>query len=194
MNPIVFIDCETTSLRPDRRAWEIALIKREDPGRRDREASWFVTLDDLDLGNADLMSLKIGGFYDRHPEIRQPHADSLPREAQILTEVEVLTRGALVLGSNPSFDMETLGAAMRRVGICPSWHYHPVDVPTMAQGWLLGNGINVADLPQKSDDISLAVGVDPTKFDRHTAIGDCYWISDLYDAITTLGGSRGTAL
>ncbi len=64
--PIVFIDTETTSLRPDRRAWEVGLIRRE-PGRPDAEHRWLIAADDLDLGNADSFALGVGRFYDRHP-------------------------------------------------------------------------------------------------------------------------------
>jgi hypothetical protein len=72
---------------------------------------------------------------------------------------------------------------MRAHGICPSWHYHIEDVPTLALGWLYGTGKPIPEV-RKSDAISLAAGVDPTKYDRHTALGDCRWIRDLFDAVT----------
>src|SRR5258708_5973142 len=73
---IAFLDTETTSLRPDRRAWEIAVIAR-DEAVRDKEHTWFIDADHLDLGNADLMSLKIGGFHDRHPQFRDDDGASV---------------------------------------------------------------------------------------------------------------------
>lgn len=187
---IAFIDCETTSLRHDRRAWEIAVILRR-PGQPDHEQSWLVEWHDLDLGNADLASLKFGGFYERHPQgERIPYGYALPpSEEDVLLQVEELTRGAILMGSNPSFDAETLSARMRARGICPSWNYHIEDVPTMAKGWLYGTG---RPLPEtwKSDQISLACGVDPAKYERHTALGDCAWIRDLYDVVTGRAGAR----
>src|SRR5207247_40224 len=59
-----FIDTETTSLRPDRRAWEVGIIVREERllvhptgpdviGVEEREYQFFVDHRDLDLGNAD---------------------------------------------------------------------------------------------------------------------------------------------
>lgn len=179
---IAFVDCETTSLRHDRRAWEIAVILRR-PGKPDHEAAWLITYADLDLGNADLASLKFGRFYDRHPGAEVELFD----ESEVLRRVEWLTRGAILMGSNPSFDAETLSARMRAHGICPSWNYHLEDVPTMAKGWLYGSG---RPLPEtwKSDQISLACGVNPEKYDRHTALGDCEWIRDLYGVVT--GGAR----
>ena len=39
----------------------------------------------------------------------------------------------------------------------------------------------------KSDQISLACGVDPADFARHTAMGDCEWIRALYDRVASEG-------
>lgn len=187
---IAFVDSETTSLRHDRRAWEVAVILRRD-GHPDHEQSWFVDRVDLDLGNADVQSLRFGGFYDRHARAgrRARSTEGLHSEYEVLVEVEELTRGAVLMGSNPSFDAETLGARMRAHGICPSWHYHLEDVPTMALGWLYGAGKPIPEV-RKSDQISLACGVDPQRYERHSALGDCRWLRDLYDAVTTGGGAR----
>ena len=51
MTPICAVDCETTSLRPDRRALDIALIRRDD--ECERRVQFFIELDALDLPNAD---------------------------------------------------------------------------------------------------------------------------------------------
>lgn len=191
MQPIVFIDCETTSLRHDRRAWEIAVIVRHD-GQPDHEQSWLIAANNLDLGNADPASLRIGGFYDRHPLTTVGDNDlfistasrDVWREVEVLRTVEKLTRGAILMSSNPSFDAETLAARMRAHGICPSWHYHLEDVPTLALGWLYGAGKEIPE-SRKSDAISKACGVDPAAYARHTALGDCSWIRDLYDMVTS---------
>jgi hypothetical protein len=74
MTKLVFIDTETTSLRPDRRAWDIGLIVRQE-GQEDREQSWFVDWADLDLGNADPFALKIGGFYDAPAHLAESWRD-----------------------------------------------------------------------------------------------------------------------
>ena len=130
MTRLCFVDTETTSLRHDRRAWEIAVITRE-PGKPQREDSWFVSAADLDLGNADLMSLKVGRFHERHPG-----SGVTSREATVLKLVEARTRGAHLVGAVPSFDAEVLANRMRANGICPSWHYHLLDFETLAAGWL----------------------------------------------------------
>ncbi len=141
MTKICFIDTETTSLRPDRRAWEVGLIVRR-IAAPDHEIQLFIRAEDLDLGNADLMSLNIGRYYERHPQgcgngTIQAGA-RLVSEADALAEVEFLTRGAHLVGAVPNFDADVLGQRMRANGICPSWHYHLICVENLAVGWLNG--------------------------------------------------------
>jgi hypothetical protein len=181
---ICFIDTETTSLRPDRRAWEIGLIIRNQHG--DAEHRWFVAAEDLDLGNADLMSLKIGGFYDRHPDYAgRLDTEPAPRsERDVLRRVDFLTRGAHLVGALPSFDAEVLGNRMRAHGICPSWHYHLIDIEPLAIGYLCGQAKPVPDLPWNSDYLSRLIGEEPPQDDeRHTALGDARWVKRIWDAI-----------
>ena len=203
MSGICFIDTETTSLRHDRRAWEIGIITRDDDGH-EREEQWFVDIDDLDLGNADVMSLKIGRFHDRHPHITAvtPPAARVAREKALLLRLEELTRGAHLAGAVVSFDADVLGQRMRANGICPSWHYHLIDVEALAAGYLAGSYHAIREVgknpdadgptweeaqcaipPWKSDQLSRAVGVDPDDFDRHTALGDARWARAIYNAV-----------
>lgn len=202
MTRIVFCDTETTSLRPDRRAWEIGLIARE-PGRADVEHQWFIDAYDLDLGNADVASLKIGRFYERHPQYqlgREADFTETASEVEALRLVEAITRGAHIVGAVPNFDTEVLGARMRANGICPSWHYHLCCVENLAVGWLhrhaavLENRESTLDEatrlralaspPWKSDDLSAALGITVSEEDRHTALGDARWAMHVYDAVT----------
>ncbi len=214
MTRLCFVDCETTSLRPDRRAWEIGIIARE-PGRADVEHYWFIDAADLDLGNADVMSLKIGRFYERHPQYRldrEPTITDTDTEYDALRLVEAITRGAHLVGAVPNFDADVLSARMRANGICPSWHYHLCDVEALAVGWLNGrrarqneivdayplendgkeapglvrwnDPIKHASPPWKSDDLSAALGIKVSDEDRHTALGDAKWAMAIYDAVT----------
>lgn len=173
---IVFMDTETTSLRPDRRAWEIGLIRRE-PGSPDVEYSAFIAPEDLDLGNADLMSLKIGKFFDRHPMAKGPRDDDVYSERAVLATVEALTRGATIVGAVPNFDTEVLGARMRANDLCPSWHYHLVDVETLAAGALR------KPPPWNFDELLGTYDLTYDEAARHTALGDARMVRDLYDAV-----------
>lgn len=192
MTRIVAIDTETTSLRPDRRIWEIGLIvtgpptdiRWRDPAEvEDGHYRWFIDRDGLDLGNADPFALKIGGFYDRHPQMT-PVEGVVKSEADVLRAVEMLTRGAHLLGAVPNFDADVLDRRMRAHGIAPSWHYHIIDIETLAIGFLRGRGDAVPELPWKSDDLSRLVGVEPpSDEDRHTALGDARWALRVWQAV-----------
>lgn len=200
MTKICFVDTETTSLRHDRRAWEIGIIARD--GGKDVERSWLIEAGDLDLGGADVMSLKIGRFYERHPQASAQWLTGLPiirPEADALAEVEAITRGAHLVGAVVSFDADVLGQRMRAHGICPSWHYHLIDIEALAAGWLqrhasvLENRESTLDEatelrrtarpPWKSDDLSAALGITVSEDERHTALGDARWARAIYDAV-----------
>jgi hypothetical protein len=181
---LCFIDTETTSLRPDRQAWEIAVIVRR-PELPDEPYHWFIAADNLDLGNADLTALRIGRFHDRHPDYADFH-NGAPAEPEqnVLRSVESLTRGAHLVGAVPSFDAEVLAARMRAQGICPSWHYHLQDFETLIAGFLAGQGKPVPPLPWRSDDLSQLIGVEPPgPSERHTASGDALWAARVWDAV-----------
>lgn|SRR5574341_395620 len=171
---IVILDTETTSLRRDRRAWEIGMIRIDTTG--EQEVGIYVT--DVDLSNADTMSLNIGRFYERHPQYRadlRTDDHDVWDEAEAALCVEGWTRGAHIVGAVPNFDTEVLGDMLFRHRLVAAWHYHLTDVETLVAGYLLGKGV-APSLPWKSEDLSRAIGVDPDGFDRHTALGDCRWI------------------
>lgn len=187
---ICFLDTETTSLRHDRRAWDIGIIAREYfPGwmigteqkpYTDVEHQWFIDSDDLDLGNADLISLKIGKFYERHPEARvdrELQFSDVHEELDVLGQIEIITRGAYIVGAVPNFDTEVIGARMRAHGLCPSWHYHLIDVENLAAGQLR------MPPPWSFDTVLETFGLVYDETDRHTALGDARMAMRLYDTI-----------
>jgi hypothetical protein len=196
MIPLAFIDTETTGVHPDRRVWEVAIIRRESDGS---EFTWLWQVDDVDLSNADPFGLKVGGFYERHVSITGgwdgPHEDypvMYRPESHVAKGVEKATRGAHLVGAVPNFDADVLDKMLRRHRLIPAWHYHLIDVEAMAVGWLaakVSEGYVFAEEvytpPWKSDDLSRDCGVKPpTNAERHTALGDARWVMRWYDAMT----------
>jgi DNA polymerase III epsilon subunit-like protein len=189
--PIVFIDTETDGLRPDRRAWEIAMIRRDDTGERT-----CTLLLDIDLPAADPFALKIGGYYDRHPRGRYLSGQEEKLDYVAIDPAEYaaaavarMTHGAHLVGVNPAFDAGTLEPLLHRHGLTPGWHYHLIDVAVMALGYLHARNAPGTALPWKSDQLGEALGVEPaTTEERHTALGDARWAQRMYDAMT--GGAR----
>lgn len=196
--PLCFIDTETTGVHPDRRAWEIALIRRDATGT----SSWLLQVADVDLSNADPFALNVGGFYERHVSavgyFPLPHDAAnmvtVASEKECARIVEEATRGAHLVGLVPSFDADVFDKMLRRHRLVPAWHYHLIDVGSMALGWLRGNvagsgaddrHAEAATLPYRSDALALACGHEPAAAaDRHTAMGDAKWTMDWYDLLT----------
>lgn len=218
--PLCFVDTETTGVHPGRRAWEVAIIRREPDGTEQTLHAFVI---DVDLTHADPFGLKVGRFYDRHPAYNDV-ADrallddpwggrrfaELPGGARILYEqdtavrVERMTRGAHLVGAVPNFDAEVFADMLRRHQLTPAWHYHLIDVEALAVGYLAGQHqaarICNADQelvplavqpPWNSDNLSASCGVRPAVGDeRHTALGDAQWAMRLYDAIVTTAATR----
>lgn len=189
--PICFVDTETDGVHPDREPWEIAIIRREPDGR---ETTWAQFVE-IDLSTADPFGLRVGRFYDRHPIGRYLSGHSNPDVplglGQSVTRplaarhVARLTHGAHLVGAVPNFDAEILARLLREQKLTPAWHYHLIDVESLAVGYLAGEGRPLAP-PWDSSYLLEALGVPATPDDqRHTALGDARWVRALYDAVMT---------
>lgn len=187
--PLVFIDTETDGVHPDRKVWEIAMIRRDD--KKTSRTHMFV---DINLSTADPFGLKVGGFYDRHPlgqAISEAWRDDEDHKRRVETEREAafkvaqITHGAHLVGAVPHFDAEVLANLLRANGLTPSWHYHLIDVEAMAVGYLSVRQGGPVPLPWSSDELGRQLGIHPpSDSKRHTAMGDAEWAMRWYDAMT----------
>ncbi|SFD13230.1 hypothetical protein [Streptomyces aidingensis] len=209
--PLISLDTETTGLVPGHHMpWEIAIIRRE-PDGTDTEHLFQIRPSDAHLRHvADPESLKINRFAERFA-IPDGHdaADMLTGNSpaplsffEACARIHALLSGAVVIGSNPSFDTAHLSHLL---GVGPGrpepWHYRVVDVADRAAGYLTGLGPQRSGLtppkhatlitpPFSSKALSRAVGVEPPgDGDAHTALADAKWAMAVYDAVTA-GGAR----
>lgn len=177
---ITFLDIETMGLDPAAPVWEFAAMRRQTAGSftcdswthmfiQHDPSSW---LDDPEWPD----NFKADYRARFEPDTAMPEAGAAKIIATYIDD------GAVIHGSNPAFDMERLERLLRRNGIEPGWHYHPVDVPTLAQGYLAARR-ELPEGPWKSDTLSKAAGIDPADYDRHTALGDVRWTQALYDTV-----------
>jgi len=171
---IVIVDTETLGLDPDAPIWEFAAM-RFAPGLPVQSAQFFIEHDGGPWYE-DMTIEFLNDYRDRYLPLA-----SLD-EGKAVEEIYFITNGAVLVGCNPGFDTERLAKLMRRNGIEPAWHYHPLDSASMAIGYLAGQ-MRLFPPPWKSNTLSAAVGVDPERFARHTAMGDVQWTQALVQKI-----------
>lgn len=103
-------------------------------------------------------------------------------------------RDVTLIGAVPSFDAGFLSAFLVAHGENPQpWHYRLRDIGSMAAGWLacaVSEGTYDSTLPLDAgtDDYALKLGIDLSRFDRHTALGDCRLDAAILNVIE--GGAR----
>jgi len=202
MAAIAFVDTETSGLDPRRHAaWEIAVIRREDG--YDAEHLWQVR---IPLDTADPDALDIGKYHTRFAvrdgwdaaEMSPARGDAfinltLP---EFLFDLQDALHGTVMVGSNPAFDDAFLKKLLQANGRRIGWHYRPVDIATLAAGYLYGAltmkaggdrdffADDYPTLPFSSRGLSRELGVEPPGDDvAHTALGDARWARDVFDAV-----------
>lgn len=188
MTKLVFLDTETTGLDSDRHEiWEIGAIMRTDDG--DREYAWQIR---PSLKTADPTGLRIGRFYERsknynhpvgsavilaHPEVLVNTSERWSGTEEVAEELAVMLDGATLVGAVPDFDARFLTRFLRKWNQAPTWHYHLVDVETLAAG-----ALHRAPL-WDFDELLAAYMLAYDEKDRHTALGDARMVRNLYDSV-----------
>ena len=188
MSALVFMDTETTGLALTDDIWEFAGIRREE-GYKPEELHLFI---EHDIQKCLLL-----------PEsFRTDHATRWENQKAVTPLVaalrihEFMGGKAHIVGAVPNFDTERIALLLRRFDLATAWHYHIIDVETLAVGWLNGvaqQAVNdglIPDIdprktapPWDSDALSRAVGVVPPTDARHTAMGDALWAMAIYDRV-----------
>ncbi|KAB1146766.1 3'-5' exonuclease [Streptomyces luteolifulvus] len=192
--PLVFGDTETTGLDPFMHdAWEFALIVRRDG--RDEEHVFRIR---PDLAHADPKALEINRYHERTAADGwtwdEPHTAA--------TRMYSLLNGAVLIGSNPSFDADMIRNLFARYyDVAKPWHYRALDIATFAAGHLYGQAERMTrqtcdavhyskvdaalGWPWSSYRASELVGIPrPSGDAAHTALGDARWARDVWDAVT----------
>jgi DNA polymerase III alpha subunit (gram-positive type) len=189
-NTLVFLDTETTGLADTCEVWEIGMIVRK-PGDADVEYCWRIR---PDLTTAEPTGLRIGRYYERIGVLAATpvgtaltviDADGvglLPEALHVTAwrltaTIASYLDNATLVGAVPDFDARHLTRFLRANGQAPTWHYHLVDVETLAAGSLR--------LPPRwnLDQLLAEYGLKYDEADRHTALGDARMVRDLYDAV-----------
>ena len=196
---LAFVDCETTGLDPERHEmWELAVVTVAPWDCDDEPGEWTWQLP-VDLESADPQGLSVGRFYERRRQlprlggealVRYPSAaehgwDHLP-VSEAAQQVAGLLDATHLVGAVPSFDAAFIGRWLRANGQAPTWHYHLVDVEALVAGR------TAQPPPWHSGSLSLSVGVDPQRFERHSALGDARWARALYEAALSCGAGEST--
>ena len=178
---ICFLDCETLGLDPAAPVWELAAIRINRGGTRSelhcqilhKAGNWLESLPE-----------RFAADYRARFDIQA----AVP-PAAAAREIQRLTDGAIIAGSNPAFDTERLALLLARFNLAPGWHFHPLDIPSMALGNLVLQAHLSPELRRKagvfrSDDLSRGICVNPDDYARHTAMGDVQWCLAQWYAMT----------
>ncbi|WP_243858127.1 hypothetical protein [Mycobacterium sp. DL440] len=204
---IVFMDTETLGLDLDAPIWEFAAIRRRmnDPDEPSMfgDDPWIE--EELHLFIQHDPDGWIEPFEEQVPDMaadyreRFDEGNAFSRQGAAHSIASFLGGRPLIVGAVPNFDTERISRQLLAPrGILDPWHYHLIDVENVVFGYLRSvrheDGAprdqidRLTTLPLSSDLLSAAVGVDPTKFPRHTAMGDVRWVRAQWDAV--MGGAK----
>ena len=193
MTPLLFLDTETTGLRPGRHtpweiAWQIGFPTLDGESITIAPAlsgEYFIRLTDLELIVADRTALSIGKFEERYEwekAVAPATALAALKESIKCARLFLGSNTVSLVGAVPSFDHAMIcgnwtGWPGFNEGL---WHYHLVDVEALMAGALH------LQPPWNSKELSSRFGIEVSKDREHTAMGDVMWAIDCYAAAMDL--------
>jgi hypothetical protein len=187
------MDTETLGLDIDAPIWEFAAIRRGPLGPDDDIVERQLHIQIHHYADPWMVDFPAEFAADYRKRFDAGSAYGQSGAAQVISSF--LAGRPHIVGAVPDFDTSKIRHQLLRPARIPDpWHYHLIDVETLASGYLAGcearydggKGADALALPWKSDDLSRRIGVDPEQFDRHTAMGDVLWVKAQYDAV--MGG------
>lgn len=174
---LCFCDTETLGLDPEAPIWEFAAIRLNQNGTRDELHCQILHQQDHWL---ESLPEQFAEDYRARFDLQA----AIP-PAMAAREIQRITDGTIIAGSNPAFDTERLTRLLERCARTPTWHFHPLDIPSMIVGWMAAP--DDVNLPWKSDALSELTGILPQNYQRHTALGDVQWCLAQWEAMTGAG-------
>jgi DNA polymerase III subunit epsilon len=140
MRPLVFVDCETTGLDPDRHELiEVAAI-RVDPRTLKIETELALKVHLERIEDADPDALRINGYTEEAWSDAVSLAEAMQQLAPVLD-------GCMLAGHNVAFDRSFLDAAWKHVGHRPNGlDHHLLDTATLAWPLLSAGSLDSVSL------------------------------------------------
>lgn len=196
-HPVVFVDTETTGLDPEtERIFDLGIIEADGT-----EYEFHLQPEPEIVKAMHPKAVEVNRFHER---TASPKWHWHPDQRALLDgTVRNLLEGRHIVGAVPDFDTRHLTATYKRWALpVPRWHYHLIDVEALAAGYLVGTFTAIQEVgknpeadgptveeamraipPWDSEALSLAIGVDPEEFDRHTALADARWAKAIYEVV-----------
>lgn len=184
MSRLVFLDTETTGLDPDQEeVFEIAAITQAGI-----ERVWTLEPHRETVDFMHPRAAEVNRYHERtsHPDwtwdVTLDTDDS--QRNRVLADIAATLDGAHIVGAAPDFDTRFLTALFNSVGRDhPRWHYHLIDIESVAIGYLRAKGTSL-ELPWNSEDLSRQIGVNPPQGEaRHTALADARWVGAMWTSM-----------
>jgi DNA polymerase III epsilon subunit-like protein len=199
--PVVILDTETSGLWPElgHEVWEVGAIEYSN-GRR--EHMWRT---EPHLATADPEALEVNQYHLRTMTMQHGPAGahdltaaSRPTSkglywsdpAALAAELEAFLRDVTIVGAVPGFDERFLTPLLRWYRHEPTWHYRVRDIQSLTIGYLSAlshaGHIEAGEIPPLdagTDDLAVALCIDPAGYDRHSALGDCRLTAAMLDIV-----------